>query len=311
MPLEFEKKLSTIPEVEIVVVTYNRSVDLLKQLKLLQGLDYSKDHYHVTIVNNNSDDDTKQVVQDFIKENRLSTKTYNLINLSKNIGGSGGFSNGIKQALLKGTAKYIWLLDDDATPQKQTLKKLVHAAELKSGNSIIGGVILDKDNTHIVTEAGARINWWQARQQLLYNGQNIENLPNKPFESDYSSAACMLMPLTLAKELQNFSDFFLHFDDVEWCLRARKAGYKTFIEPSARVTHPNKKNAFRPGIKYYDVRNFLYVSSWHYKAAMPYLFIRFMAKGILSSLKISTRPQGMEIFKALIDFTKNVRGKMK
>ncbi|WP_444914142.1 glycosyltransferase [Microbulbifer sp. TRSA007] len=298
------------PEVEIVIVTYNRSIELLEQLQLLQQLDYPKSAYSITIVNNNSTDDTLNTINRFIQGLGSSEPRFKLLDLSQNTGGSGGFSEGIKHALHRGAAKYIWLLDDDATPNKETLNNLVSTAENKLGSCIVGGVILDKADPSIVTEAGARIKWWKARQQLLFNREKVENLPDKPFESEYSSAACMLVPLAAAKKLQSFANFFLHFDDVDWCLRASKAGFPTVIEPTASVIHPSKLSASRPGIRYYDVRNFLFVASWHYKLATPYLFIRFLLKGFFSLLYPKSRSQGREILKALLDFTTNTRGKM-
>ncbi|WP_157954077.1 glycosyltransferase family 2 protein [Microbulbifer sp. A4B17] len=310
MILNTSNKSASAPIIEIVIVTYNRKADLLDQLRLLMHLDYPKESYGITIVNNCSNDDTASAVDEFIAHNEDSKISIRALNLPENIGGSGGFSKGIGAAISQNSADYIWLLDDDATPQENTLKRLVGGAEREASKSIIGGVILDKSNVEKVTEAGAKVRWWKARQELLFSGEKVNNLPEERFESEYASAACMLIPMAAAKELQGFANFFLHFDDVEWCLRAKKAGYKTLIEPQARVAHPTKKELYRPGIKYYDVRNFLYVAARHYSIATPYLFIRFLVKATICSLSHRKRNESLETFKALFDFMTKTQGKL-
>ncbi|WP_444917577.1 glycosyltransferase family 2 protein [Microbulbifer sp. JMSA003] len=310
MNLDIENKTTNMPLVEIIIVTYNRESDVLSQLKQLLLLDYPKASYSITIINNNSSDNTASAIHNFIESGTNSHPNIRLLNLPTNQGGSGGFSTGINEAISKNTANYLWLLDDDATPRSDTLSYLVDAAEVKKGKCIIGGVILDQSDTNIVTEAGAKVRWWGARQELLHSGKNTSQLPSAPFLSEYASAACMLIPISAAKKLGGFENFFLHFDDVEWCLRAHKAGYPIFIEPKARVAHPVKRGEYRHGIKYYDVRNFLYVSAKHYKLATLYLFFRFLTKAIISSLTPSTRKESLEILKALLDFTTKTQGRM-
>ncbi|WP_444893481.1 glycosyltransferase [Microbulbifer sp. TRSA001] len=310
MTLHITDKSASAPFIEIVIVTYNRKADLLDQLKLLTLLDYPKEAYGITVINNNSSDNTASAVDEFIKLHNNIKPSIRVHTLPENLGGSGGFSEGIRIAISQDSASYIWLLDDDATPQKDTLRLLVASAENESGRCITGGVIIDKSNTRKVTEAGAKVNWWKARQELFFNGKAVDNLPLERFESEYSSAACMLIPITAAKKLQKFANYFLHFDDVEWCLRARKIGFKTLIEPKARVAHPTKNGTFRPGIRYYDVRNFLFTSAKHYKIATPYLFFRFFVKAAICSLFPSKRIESLEIFKALLHFTTKTQGKM-
>ncbi|WHI46643.1 glycosyltransferase [Microbulbifer sp. VAAF005] len=139
MTLDTTDKSASVPLIEIVIVTYNRKAELIDQLKLLTHLDYPKEAYSITIINNNSDDDTALAVDDFIQQNSNSRPQIKVLTLHENLGGSGGFSEGIRKAASQNRANYIWLLDDDATPQKNTLKLLVASAEKEAGKCIIGG----------------------------------------------------------------------------------------------------------------------------------------------------------------------------
>ncbi len=101
-----------------VIVTYNR-YELLKEcLDSLLNQTYKTD---ILIVNNASTDgtDIKIKTDGYLKNENIIYKE-----LDKNLGGAGGFSFGVKFAL-DNNYDYVWLMDDDAEPELNTLEGLI------------------------------------------------------------------------------------------------------------------------------------------------------------------------------------------
>ncbi|WP_076719188.1 glycosyltransferase [Clostridium pasteurianum] len=106
-------------KIGIIIVTYNRKECLLKSLKLYEQ--QSKLPSYILVVNNNSNDGTEKVLNDW-KNDEKHFKKY-VINLNNNIGGSGGFYTGLKKGL-ELDADWIWVSDDDAYPEKDALENI-------------------------------------------------------------------------------------------------------------------------------------------------------------------------------------------
>ena len=97
-------------KINCVVVTYNR-LDLLKEC--LKALEEQTFRIHkIFIINNHSTDQTATYLEN-LKEN----PNYDITNLPENIGGAGGFSEGIKRAAMDG-CDWIWVMDDDTIPHQ-------------------------------------------------------------------------------------------------------------------------------------------------------------------------------------------------
>ena len=102
--------------VTAVIVTYNRSKDLIRCLTSVKSGSVTPDS--IVVVNNASTDDTKEVVSKNFPE-------VILINLEKNTGGSGGFYEGLLYAHKNLKSDYYWLMDDDGYPSKNCLEMLL------------------------------------------------------------------------------------------------------------------------------------------------------------------------------------------
>lgn len=103
-------------KINCVVVTYNR-LSLLKEcLSALENQTYPIQR--IVIVDNCSTDGTSEFLDS------LTDTRYLIIHSKENIGGAGGFSLGLKSAVLEG-CDYTWLMDDDTIPSSTALEELV------------------------------------------------------------------------------------------------------------------------------------------------------------------------------------------
>ena len=102
-----------------VVVTYNRKDLLCECIRAL--LSQTVLPAEILVVDNASTDGTQDAVAEYVSGGQI---TYQ--NTGENLGGAGGFSCGIKEAVLRGY-EYIWIMDDDTLPHPDALEKLLAA----------------------------------------------------------------------------------------------------------------------------------------------------------------------------------------
>jgi len=110
-------------KIAIIVVTYNRKDLLLKCLHGILNQDYIVEK--IFLIDNNSNDGTDKMIQ----QNFLNNKKIVYKKLKENTGGAGGFHEGVKIAFETGF-DWFWLMDDDVTPEKNCLRKMLEYKEI-------------------------------------------------------------------------------------------------------------------------------------------------------------------------------------
>ena len=197
--------LENMKKIGIVVVTYNRIECLKKNLTCLENLNNDNKKYEINyyIVNNNSNDGSKEFL-----DNKKYNSRYNIINLEENTGGAGGFYTGIQTAYNDGN-DFIWGMDDDAYPKSDSLE------------------ILLKNYSKINEDCA------------LWSNCNNDN----DFEFDYKEInSWMFVGFFINKKIIDKvglprKDFFIFFDDVEYCNRIIENGFKIFKVRNSIIEH--------------------------------------------------------------------------
>jgi Predicted glycosyltransferases len=103
-------------QVTALVVTYNRLKLLKENIAAITAQTYSVKH--ILVIDNNSQDGTKEYL-DSLQIGGLIVK-----HLAKNLGGSGGFYEGIKIFEEQLTDDFVWIMDDDTIPTSTALKRI-------------------------------------------------------------------------------------------------------------------------------------------------------------------------------------------
>ncbi len=126
---------------------------------------------------------------------------------------------------------------------------------------------------------------------------------------DYVAAASLLIRAPVAKQAGLWMDFFIHFDDVEWCLRIAKAGHRIAVSAKSLIWHLSAAAKVPNWILYYDNRNVLYLlDKYSDKLAVKntirrilkkYLYYQLIGKADLAELHVQ----------AIADFEQGIMGK--
>ena len=100
---------------------------------------------------------------------------------------------------------------------------------------IIAPIIKFKRDKKTVYDYGGNLNWWLGRPK---HQEKTQFFKHKLIFPEYVSGCCMLIKKEVFDKIGFFDEkFFLNFEDVDFCLRAQKAGFKLVINPQAVILH--------------------------------------------------------------------------
>lgn len=138
-----------VPFVSIMVPAHNEGIVIVKTLQSLLNFDYPKDRYEIIIINDNSDDNSAELLAEV--QSLYSHRNLKVINTDKTNGGKGK-SNALNIGLKQARGSLISIYDADNTPQRTALRYLV--AELMSDQrlaAVIGKFRTRNKNASILT----------------------------------------------------------------------------------------------------------------------------------------------------------------
>lgn len=221
---------SSAPLVAIVILNWNGASDTIESLNSLSSLTYP--NFHVVLVDNGSSDDS-------VARLRAHETTYPLqfIETGVNLGYAGGNNAGIRKAIEQ-SADFILVLNNDTVVAPDVLERLLDAAKENKAAGVFSARVFYYDDPERVWFD--RAHWSPRTLSLEWPGQgSLEaELQATPLESDYASGAALFFRTEVAREIGLLDeDFFLVWEEVDWCFRARKSGWKVISVPRAKVWH--------------------------------------------------------------------------
>lgn len=165
-----------------------------------------------------------------------------LVRAETNRGYSAGNNIGIRLAMQQSDAHYIWILNNDTLVPADTLSVLVNAfSHAPEKTAIMGAKVVYADQPDRIQCLGGSVyNPWLGRAHQVYTGYNVaslSNMNNVP-PIDYVAGASMLVRSNFIYEIGLLSEtYFLYFEELDWCTRAKRAGWHITYEPQAVVYH--------------------------------------------------------------------------
>jgi GT2 family glycosyltransferase len=316
-----------MPTVLIIIVTWNKRSDVERLLTSLAGMDYPSSAYDVLVVDNASRDGTADMVAERFPDVRL------ICNRS-NLGGSGGFNTGLRWAYGQPEDRYdyFWLLDNDVIVHRRALVELVDVLRDHAAIGIAGSTMMRAETPWVINEMGGFMNTASGRLRFNRSGGEIAAFKHKPLgdlvgmtgaaieagstgsgfvDVDYVAAASLLVKAGCARRIGLFNDYFIHFDDVEWCLRMHRSGYRCIASPTSFIWHRSSSSRTIPDqIHYYNYRNLLNMLSEYgsHRLAVDRLKVRIWIKALVLLLCGNLRTSYFHR-KAIDDFNRQVTGK--
>lgn len=174
---------------------------------------------------------------------------------SRNLGFAGGANAGARAALDDG-ADAVLFLNDDAALTPDALGWLERALDAP-GVGIAAPVVVSPDDR--VESAGLSFVPWSGRLREVGRGRPPEP-GGAAREVDAASGCALLVARQVLEAMGGLDEgFFFYFEDLDLCLRARRAGWRVVVDPRARVVHEGSLTIGRasPARLYHAVRGHL------------------------------------------------------
>ncbi|CAB4716599.1 MAG: glycosyltransferase [Actinobacteria bacterium] len=164
-----------------------------------------------------------------------------------NLGGSGGYARGQLESLRKGTATYALMMDDDVVCEPEGVIRAVTFGDLARRPTIVGGHMFSLYSRSRLHSFGEVVQpwrfWWMSpldtfpEWDLAARNLRSARWLHKRVDVDFNGWFMCLIPRQVIDEIGLSLPLFLKWDDSEYGLRAKAAGYPTVTFPGAAVWH--------------------------------------------------------------------------
>lgn len=234
MPLQ-----KSFNDCDVVIVNYNSGILLLDCVLSV----FVAGAARAIVVDNQSTDDSLEHLERVVKNERLV-----VIRNDKNLGFATACNIGAKIS----SAHSVLFLNPDAVLAADALTKMVVVLNTANDVGMVGGFLCNPDGTE--QPGGRRVFPTPKRAFMRAFGfsrlskflpeifsdflLHTEPLPSKPIPVEAISGACILVKREAMEDVGLFdTGYFLHCEDLDWCMRFKHKGWKVIFVPDAIVTH--------------------------------------------------------------------------
>lgn len=206
---------------DIIIVTYNAKDKLKKCIRSIER-HTKKSKYELTVVDNNSTDGTLAYLKK--QDGRLQI-IRNKVN--------GGFSYAANIGLKKTRNDFIALIDDDIEVTKGWLDGLYSRMKGNKKIGIVGGKIVFPDNRIFSADFSVRGNARFGFEEVDKGQRNYAK------ECDAIPGPCWLIRRRILENVGYFDESFFpcQYEDIDYCIRTRLAGYKIIYNGRVKIVH--------------------------------------------------------------------------
>ncbi len=213
-----------------------------------------------------------------------------------NLGGSGGFSRAMHEALTSTGCEQIILLDDDIVIEPDSILRAIAFSRFVEHDMLVGGQMLNLQARSRLRSMGEVVDrskfTWRAAPNVHYDHdfakRTLRQTPwlHRRVDVDYNGWWMCLIPRTVAAELGLPLPLFIKWDDTEYSLRAANAGYPTTSLPGAAIWHMpwSDKDDATDWQAYFHLRNRLVVAALYSPYRRGGELIRHSMKSVIKHL---------------------------
>jgi N-acetylglucosaminyl-diphospho-decaprenol L-rhamnosyltransferase len=247
-----------LTELAIVIASWNVASLLANCLRSIpagaEGLDYQ-----VIVVDNASSDGSADMVARDFPAVRLIRNTENV-----------GFGKANNQGICAGQGRYVLLLNSDTSVPAGSLTELVRFMDQHPDAGACGPRLLRPDGMPQPYAFGGdpTLGYLLVRglKQVLFHRYLHDWTTDMVQEVDWVSGACLLVRRQAIEQVGLLDEsIFMYFEDNDWCLRIRRAGWKIYYNPQVSIVHIGGQSlAQHPAARHVYHRSLTYFYAKHY-----------------------------------------------
>jgi len=198
----------------------------------------------IIVVDNASADGTVEMLRAEFPNGRVLANSENV-----------GFTRGNNQALAVAQGHYLFLLNPDTELRPGALQTLIDYMDAHPRVGIVGPRLFYGDGTpqssrrRFPTLATAflestKLQQWFPRKRALTRYYMLDTPDDATQEVDWINGAAMFARREMYEQIGGFDEaFFMYSEELDWCYRAKQAGWQIVYLPTAQVTHYEGKSS--------------------------------------------------------------------
>lgn len=202
-----------------------------------------------------------------------------IIESDRNGGFAAGNNIGIHYALQQGY-QYFLLLNNDTVVTRDFLQPLVQTAQEDETIGLVGGKIMNYWEPDLIWAAGGgKITSWTSAIRHIGNNEKDSPKYSRNFECDYITG-CLLL---IKKEVMDViglmkEEYFLYYEETDWNLRAKQAGYRRIFVPASVIYHKASVSLSQQNLQiiYYYTRNRIYMVKQNYNGLQKIICLCYL-----------------------------------
>jgi GT2 family glycosyltransferase len=250
----------TLPKIAIIILNWNGLKDTIACIDSVSAIDYP--HFEIILVDNGSTDGSVSVIRDRFPH-------VHCIALERNLGFAAGNNVGIEYALKSGF-DLILLLNNDTVVAPDLLHRFVDGFASEPQAGILGARIYLFSAKDTLDHLGGMWIKKEAKMHLIgFREKDPTPLPSALIPLDYVCGACMIIKRSVFESIGMLEPrYFLYWEENDFCLRAKRAGFLCFSSPEARIWHKVSASIVggRPHATYFIWRGRLLWIERHYSS---------------------------------------------
>jgi GT2 family glycosyltransferase len=231
-------------DVAVVIVSYKCAALTIESLRSVAAERATPGMHIRAIVVDNASGDTPQIAAAIESNGWRSWAT--VVTAPKNGGFAYGNNLGIARAQEEHTPSYIYLLNPDAQVRRGAIESLVHFMESHPKAGIAGSSFENLDGSdwpiafHFPSFTSEMLQGMEMGPliRLFKRWTVAQNMTQVEQPVDWICGASMLIRPVVLRSIGGMDEnYFLYFEETDFCYRAKKAGFATWYVPKSRVMH--------------------------------------------------------------------------
>lgn len=235
-----------------IILNWNNYTDTRECIESLLRSSYSPTRI-VLVDNGSSDGSIEQLQRDYTRDARV-----HIIRNKANYGFACGVNIGIRYALDQG-AELVFLINNDATVDQNCIQVLIESVERDDDAGIAGPRIFYYADPERIWQGGGRFSLLKTGVVDYEKNKLAISCSEETREVTFLTGCAMLIKREVFEKIGLFDeDYFFYEEDVDFCLRAKRAGFKLLYVPKAKAWHKIKniaKDRTSPFVLYHLARS--------------------------------------------------------
>lgn len=292
------------PSVAAVVLSYEGRDVTLQALESLTAQDHPR--LALVVADNGSTDGTKEAVE-------AAYPAVTVVRTEENLGPAGGVNLGLRWGLERGF-DYLLVLNNDIEAAPDMVTEMVRVAESDARIGIVAPKAFYYEDRDRIWSAGGILRFKESVTRERGHKEPDRGQFDRDEEIPYANGCAMLVKAEVFRAVGLWDPlYFLSVEDADFCMRAKRAGWRCWFAHRARLWHMVSVTAggYRAGRTFHTGRStafFLrrYASPWQWATALAFTLVGYPA----ALVRELPRGNGSAVFAKMRGFWRGLREPM-